>query len=338
MYHAEVSAGRSFDGGDGIGGLFAGANAFSAVVTAVYHEDTRGVDDIEEGYTDNQSNGMPDKVLTNLQYRRYEYHRRRYGAAANFDAKPTENTSLYLRVLWSGYLEAARQALSGAQRPDDSITRRLHAAAELYPGSQQSERVYGLGRADSNSRRPIPWSAFKTDLGVVGGSSVFSNFKLDYHASFALGTDRVSTSYGSVWTDPNPVPIAYDTTTDPRYPRFHTLDGTNPANPANYTLQEIDLGPSYAHDGETAAALDATIPTGSGDHTGEWKFGLSLRDRHKTSVAVIAGIHAHRHDFVVARHLWLTADLLQQSLRYRACDQPAVGPHAGQRQLGHDYR
>ena len=55
----------------------------------------------------------------------------------------------------------------------------------------------------------------------------------------------MSTSYGSTWTDPNPVPIAYDTTTDPRYPKYRTLDGTDPANPANYTLQEIDLGPSY---------------------------------------------------------------------------------------------
>ena len=120
-------------------------------------------------------------------------------------------------------------------------------------------------------------------LGMVGGSSVFSSFKLDYHASFALGTDRVSTSYGSAWTDPNPVPVAYDTTTDPRFPSFHTLDGTNPANPANYTLQSIGLGDSYAHDGETAAALDATVPMGSGDNTEELKFGLSLRDRHKTN-------------------------------------------------------
>jgi TonB-dependent receptor len=120
-------------------------------------------------------------------------------------------------------------------------------------------------------------------LGMVGGSSVFSTFKLDYHASFALGTDRVSTSYGSTWTDPNVVPIAYDNTTNANYPSFHTLDGTNPANPANYTLQSIGLGDSYAHDGETAAALDATIPMGSGDYTEELKFGLSLRDRHKTN-------------------------------------------------------
>ncbi len=85
--------------------------------------------------------------------------------------------------------------------------------------------------------------------------------------------------------DPNAVPVAYDTTTNPRYPAFHTLDGTDAANPANYDLQEIDLGPSYARDGETAAAIDATIPAASGANPGELKFGLSARFRHKTSVA-----------------------------------------------------
>jgi len=82
VYHAEVSAGRGFDGGDGIGGLFAGANAFSAVVTAVYHQDARGIDDVEEAYTDQQASGVPDKVFSDLELRRYEYHRKRYGLAA----------------------------------------------------------------------------------------------------------------------------------------------------------------------------------------------------------------------------------------------------------------
>src|ERR1700723_3189400 len=65
-YHAEFSAGRGFHGGDGIGGLFAGPNAFSAVISAVYHQDKRGIDDLEESYTDQQSSGVPDKVLSNL--------------------------------------------------------------------------------------------------------------------------------------------------------------------------------------------------------------------------------------------------------------------------------
>ena len=280
VFHAEISAGRSFDGGNGMGGLFAGANAFSAVVSAVYHEDKRGIDDIEESYTDQQSGGVPDKVLSNLQFRRYEYHRRRYGLAANFDAKASDSTSLYLRVLWSGYLEGADKHYLVLNNLDsDSGCTPLPSC--IQDPSNPNGFIASGGGLEQDTTDTL--ERIENGLAVIGGSSVFSNFKLDYHASFALGTDRVSTSYGSVWTDPNPVPIAYDTTTDPRYPKFHTLDGTDPSKPSNYTLQEIDLGPSYAHDGETAAALDATIPTGSGDHTAEWKFGVSLRDRHKTS-------------------------------------------------------
>jgi TonB-dependent receptor len=280
VYHGEVSAGRSFDGGDGIGGLFSGANAFSAIVTAVYHEDRRGVDDIEEDYTDQQSSGVPGKVLSDLQFRRYEYHRQRYGVAANFDAKASDNTSLYLRLMWSGYLERAQKHYLVLNNLDSDT-----GCTPLPTCIQNPNNPNGFiaSAAELEQQSTDSLERIENGLGVIGGTSIFSSFKLDYHASFALGTDRVSTSYGSQWSDPNPVPIAYDNTTDARFPNFQTLDGTNPANPANYTLNQIGLGQSYAHDGELGAALDATIPMGSGDHTGEWKVGLSLRERHKTN-------------------------------------------------------
>ncbi|HEX3396891.1 MAG TPA: TonB-dependent receptor [Steroidobacteraceae bacterium] len=281
VYHGEVSAGRSFDGGDGIGGLFAGANAFSAVVTAVYHEDSRGIDDIEESYSDNQMSGVPDKVLSNLQLRRYEYHRRRYGVAANFDAKANESTSLYLRFLWSGYLEHADKhflVLTGLDSGNGTCVTQPSCFQDPNNPNGFISSSAGLEQDTTDTLERI-----QNGLGVVGGSSVFLNFKLDYHASFALGTDRTSSQYNSTWTDPNTVAIAYDNNTDPRFPSFHTLDGTNPADPANYTLSGISLGQSYTHDGETAGVLDATIPLGSGDHTAELKFGVSVRGRHKTS-------------------------------------------------------
>ena len=134
VYHAEFSAGRGFDGGDGIGGWFAGPNAFSAVITAVYHQDKRGVDDIEESYTDQQSSGVPDKVLSNLQFRRYEYARDRYGAAANFDARPADGTRLYLPDAVVRVPGARKQALPGAQRT--RLERRMHSLADLHPGPQ----------------------------------------------------------------------------------------------------------------------------------------------------------------------------------------------------------
>jgi TonB-dependent receptor len=282
VYHAEFSAGRSFSGGDGVGGLFAGADAFSAVISAVYHQDQRGIDDVEESYTDQQSSGVPDKVLSDLEYRWYEYERKRYGLAANFEAKANDVTSLYLRLLWSGYLETAHKHYSVLDNLDsDSGCTPLPSC--IVDPNNPNGYIASAATLQQNSTDSL--ERIENDLAILGGSSVFSAWRLDYHGSFTLGSDRVSTSYGSVWTDPNAVPVAYDSNTDPRYPRFHTLDGTNAANPANYDLQEIDLGPSYARDGEWAGAIDATIPTGSGTDTGELKFGASARFRHQTSIS-----------------------------------------------------
>ena len=282
VYHAEASAGRSFSGGEGVGGLFAGEDAFSAVITAVYHQDNRGVDDIEESYTDQQSSGVPDKVFGDLQFRRYEYQRRRYGAAANFDAKASDSTSFYLRLLWSGYLESAHKHYLVLDNLDADVPCTPSPACVQDP-----HNVNGFIAPDASLEQSTTDSLerIENDLVAFGGNSVLSRIRLDYHGSYAVGTDRVSRSYGSTWTDPNAVPLVYDNTADPRYPTFHTLDGTEPANPANYVLQEIDLGPSYTRDGEWAGALDGTVPIDSGQGQGEVKIGLSARFRHKTATA-----------------------------------------------------
>jgi TonB-dependent receptor len=283
VYHAEFSTGRSFDGGDGIGGLFAGPNAFSAVLTGVYHQDKRGIDDVEESYTDQQSAGVPDKVLSNLQFRRYEYERQRYGAAANFDAKPADSTSLYLRVLWSGYLEHATKhylVLNGLDSNAGCTPMPTCIQDPNNANGYQANVPAGVGGLEQDSRDSL--ERIQNSVGMIGGSTDFPMFKLDYRVSYALGTDLVSTSYGSTWLDLNAVTIDYDNNTNANYPSFST-PGVNPANPSNYTLNSISLGSSYAHDGETAAVIDATVPLATADNTGQLKFGLSLRDRHKTN-------------------------------------------------------
>lgn len=278
VYHAEASMGRSFDGGDGIGGLFAGKNAFSAVLSVVYHQDKRGIDDIEEDYDDAQSSGVPDRVLQDLQFRRYEYERRRYGIAANFDARATETTSFYVRLLYSGYLESADKHYLVLDNLNGNDGCSPLPSCIQNPSDPQGFISGPSGQLEQDTTDSL--ERIQNGLGIIGGSSVFSAFKLDYHASFAIGTDLTSTDYGSTFLSGN-VPIAYDNVRDSRFPTFSVLNGVNPANPANYTLTDIGLGPSLTHDGETAAAVDATIPIGSADHSGEWKTGLSLRQRHR---------------------------------------------------------
>lgn len=281
VYHAEMSAGRSFDGGSGIGGLFAGPDAIGLVISSVFHDDSRGVDDIEESYTDQQSGGVPDKVLSNLQYRRYLYNRKRYGVAANLEARATESTSLYARLLWSRYLETAHKHYLVLGNLDSDTGCTPLPACIRDPGNPNG---YVASGASLQQQTTDSLERIANDLVIIGGNSRFSGFTLDYRGSVALGSDRVSSSYGSVWTDPNAVPVAYDSNTDPRYPRFHTRNGVNAADPANYLLQEIDLGPSYDQDREYAGAVDATIPA-SGGADGQVKLGVSLRLRNKTHQA-----------------------------------------------------
>jgi TonB-dependent receptor len=281
VFHGEVSAGRSFDGGDGIGGLFSGANAFGVVISAVYQRDRRGVDDVEESYND--SPGVSDKLLSDLQFRWYEYHRARYGVAGNFDARANDNTTLYLRLLWSGYMETANKhylVLNGLDSGGGAFFCAPPSDCNLYPNGFVALGGQLLQQTTDTLER-VQYS-----MAILGGSSTLSKVVLDYHGAYVVGSDRFSTSYGSIWTDPNAVPIAYDNNTDPRYPKYHTLDGTNPADPSNYALQEIDLGPSYDQDAEWSGAIDATIPPGALTSIGQWKFGAMLRLRHKTHWAL----------------------------------------------------
>ena len=290
VYHGEFSAGTSFSGGDGIGGLFAGANAFSIVITGVIHSDQRGVDDLEESYSDNQASGVPDKVLSNLQFRWYKYARERYGTAANFDARATDSTSLYLRLLWSGYLEHGRKhflVLNGLDSGNGTAQCASPAGQACFQDpNDPNGYVASAGTLEQDTTDSV--ERIQNELAILGGSSTFSRARLDYHGSYAVGSDRYSQSPGSTWTYVDAsgnlvgVPTAYNNNTNPKYPTYHTLDGTDPANPALYQLNNIGLGPSYAKDGEWAGAIDLTIPTGSGTHTAEWKFGLSGRWRHKT--------------------------------------------------------
>src|SRR5271156_6764221 len=248
VYHAEFSTGRSFDGGDGIGGLFAGPNAFSAVLTGVYHQDKRGIDDVEESYTDQQSSGVPDKVLSNLQFRRYEYARDRYRAAATFDARPAESPSLSLRLLYSGYLERANKhylVLNGLDSNAGCTPMPSCIQDPNSPNGYQAMVPAGAGALEQDSTDSL--ERILNSVGMIGGSTDFRAFKLDYRVSYALGTDLVSTSAGSQWLDNNAVTIDYDNNTNPNFPSFST-PGVNPANPSNYVLNNIGLGSSYAHD------------------------------------------------------------------------------------------
>jgi TonB-dependent receptor len=283
VYDFGVTTGRSFArDGDG---LFSGANAFSALVTAVYHQDKRGIDDVEAAYSDNQSQGVPDKLLNTIDFRRYQYKRETYGLAGNFDAKANELNSFYLRLMWSGYLELKEDHhltignMDSGCVPSDGGDPANCAASSAYPnGFTSPSASFDENLTDSSER-------IDNQLAVLGGKSVIGGAQFDYHISLAQGRDIVYYNYGSDFSllnNGNSAAIAYDNNSNPNYPNYRTTDGTNATNPANYALSDLSVSSSTDRDREWGGALDATLPLTVWDNPADLKVGLSARLRRKT--------------------------------------------------------
>jgi len=287
VYDVGITTGRSFSR-DG-NGLFSGPNAFSALLTAIYHQDGRGIDDVEASYSNNQSLGVPDKLLNSIDFRRYQYQRETYGFAGNFDAKANERNSFYLRLLWSGYLEfkglqdqKVGNMDGGCVPPpvgNPGDTPANCAPSSVYPhGFTSPAATFDINNTDESER-------IDTQLAVVGGKSLVGNVLLEYHASLAQGRDVVNYNYGPDFTilnGGNSVAIAYDNNSNPNYPNYKTTDGTNPFNPANYALTDLAYSTSTDRDREWGGGLDGTLPVTAWNAPGEVKFGFAARLRHKT--------------------------------------------------------
>ncbi|MGH8290988.1 MAG: TonB-dependent receptor [Steroidobacteraceae bacterium] len=259
-----VTAGGALDG-------------WSGVITADYDDDQRGVDDLEESYADNQSAGVPNDLLNDIEFRRYQYHRRTYGLAGNLDGKITSSTTVYARLLWSGYLETTVKHYLNLNNLDGA-TPCTPAPSCYYSPSDPSDFYSPQTDVQQYARKDL--NRFQSSVAILGGHSVLSGASLDYKGWWVLGSNNTSYDYSSQWDDPNAVPVQYSYA-NPDWPTFQTLDGTNPANPAIYTLTQITAGPSVATDREVGAAFDATIPIGR-DSDDQVKVGLMTTLRHQT--------------------------------------------------------
>jgi TonB-dependent receptor len=277
VYKGSVTTGGSFDGGSGLDGLFAGPGALGVVFTAVYDEDQRGIDDVEEGYSDNQPSGVPDRYLNYMEFRWYKYHRRRYGTALNLDGKIDSRNTVYARLLYSGKTEQANKHIMGLESLDANVP--CTPAPSCYYSPSDPSDFYTTS-ADVQQDTTDSLERTQYSMAILGGHSALPAATLDYESWWVLGTDTFSHNWGSQWDDPNPATLEYSYA-NPDWPTFQTLDGTNPADPSIYTLTNIAGGESYDRDRELGGKIDLTIPLGN-NPADSLKFGLMGRWRHKS--------------------------------------------------------
>ncbi len=293
-----VNAGVSFGLGSGNGpfdhpamrdGFFANPRPFSLFITASQHNDFRGVDDFEPAYSDQQSAGAPDLLLSGANLRHYLYNRRRFSRGGEFDFDPNENDHFYFRYAEAGYNEHAQKDFlnfSGLDSGFDPAT-----GKQMYSGNNFLAPNANVQRTNTDTEEEV-----RNRIISWGGSNLIADrVKVDYFGAYSEGTDYFRDSYGATFgyfngspgtqlgNNPNggPVSLAYNNYTDYTHLQFQPTDGSNLLNQHNYYLLNENNGPSSSIDSEWSGAVNVTVPLGFLTPDDQIKTGaiLRLRDR-----------------------------------------------------------
>ncbi len=278
-FNAEFALGARFGFNDrglvleGVGkaepgsGWVSNPTPFSFVLTGSRRDDRRGFDDLEGDYID----PTVDHTLDNLQLRRYDYHRRRFGYGLEFDFKPNDDHSYYIRANVAGYREAVKKNRLTYQFAGNPV-------------------AAGTGFADMASLSIVSTDEEEThrnQVFVVGGKDLFGDVIVDYRGSYSRATFTVGKNYGARFTGPT-VAATYDNSANNGdTPSLKVTDGTNINDPTLYKLRKNTISNSQEKDSdeEYAGAINAQFPLHLLNDSDWIKVGGELRLRNKSAAS-----------------------------------------------------
>ena len=243
---------------------------FSLVLDASYREDKRAIDDLEEDYINDPVKGAKGdyKVWDDLQLRRYDYNRRRFGLGGEFDFKPNDEHRYYLRAADFGYIEAVlkNHLLYNALGGD-------------YPSTLTGGTI--VTQSDITLKGTDEEETHRNTVYVAGGEDDFHIVKIDYHVAYSRATYTVNRNYGTTFNGPKGVAVAYDNVDNPNFPAIGVTDGTSLNDPALFKLSKFSNKNESDVDQEWSYAGNATVPVSLLSDTDKLKFGFSVRLRNK---------------------------------------------------------
>ncbi len=245
-------------------GFFSNPTPFSIVLTGSSRMDRRGFDDLEEDYN---NPGTSDRSYQDIQLRRYDYHRERFGGGGEFDFKPNDDHSWYLRANIAGYIEAVKK---------NRLT---------YDFSAYDQTSVGTGfdtQADLKLASTDERETHRNDIYVAGGQDRFGDIVLDYRASYTEASYDQDRNYGGSFNGPKGVGFYYNNTANNGdFPTLQIIDGTDPNNAALYKLKSVSNTLEHDLDRENAYAANLLVPVHLfGDDS--VKIGAQARLRYKT--------------------------------------------------------
>jgi TonB-dependent receptor len=278
-FDAELAVGARFGLGQS-GGWVSNPQPFSFVLNASRKDDRRAIDDLEESYIDDTgvSNkadaGIQGKAFSGVDFRRYDYHRRRFGYGGEFDFQPNDDHAYYLRASIAGYTEAVHKNfyllrnLDGAEQDDGSVPR--DAAGNFLASAQPQMTLTDEQETHRNQ------------VYVVGGRDRFGSLQLDYRAAYSRATFAVGYNIGARFVGKT-VAVAYNNSlNNGDFPTFSYPTGFNPDVAAQYNLNRITNSDEHDVDEEYSGAANLQTPLHLMGDQDQFKAGFEIRMRTKT--------------------------------------------------------
>lgn len=261
--------------GDDLGvgsGWISNPTPFSIVVTASRKDDRRGVDDIEPSYANDGATAV-DNVYGRVDFRRYDYHRRRFGYGGEFDFNPNDDHSYYARIDVAGYKERAHKNHFYANF--DGTPSAPDANGNVIDKFQPMADIILLEETHRNT------------VVAFGGQDRFSDLQIDYRAAYSRAT-YVENYYNEArFQGTDTYYGRYNNTKDPYHPTFSFFNDPALTVPfvstdaTQYTKAKLTSFFEPDVDEEFSYVANARRPLSLFGATGEVKVGVSARLRDK---------------------------------------------------------
>jgi len=244
----------------------------SFVVTASRKDDRRAIDDIEPSYTTGTG-----KDFDRVDFRRYDYSRRRFGYGGELDYTPSKDHTYFARLNIAGYTEGQYKQHFYAQ----------------FDGAPSAPDAKGYA---TDGFQPIvdavnAQETFRNTMAAIGGEDHFGDLAIDYRGSFVQGTYNQDyytearfygqDNFHGTYNNSNPDRSYYNLFNDAALTMpFKSYDATQYGG-ANGRVNLSKYG-EHDNDHEYAGVFNARYPLALFGGTGQVKAGVSIRRRNKS--------------------------------------------------------
>lgn len=248
------------------GQRFGARKQFGAILSGSYDYNGRGIDDVEPVPTILAGTTFtPGFAAADM--RQYLYGRDRYGFAGSTDYRISENSTIYLRGLFSDFKDygnrtvyslATNDGVPGPNVPSASTEKRIGDFLI-------SSLALGGNHATPNADAWLNWqvsAARSRMLNPLNGGEAIVRF-----------------NYNGATSNCQFNPAA---TTDPYKPQFTPACFTEAYNPANFSLAQIGLsGHGLSEKLNLAAKVDTSKSYEAGSAFGTLQFGAKIQNSHQ---------------------------------------------------------